>query len=46
MTKLDKPIKNQLSVAVVKKIPLLERLEGKEFLESCEDGKTVNVNES
>ena len=46
-TNYHQPIKNPLLPAVVPEIqPLFDLLGGKEFLASCEDGKTQNVNES
>ena len=46
-TNYHQPIKNPSPPAVVAEIqPLFDRLGSKEFLASCEDGKTQNVNES
>ena len=45
-TNYHQPIKNPLPSAAVAKIqPLFDHLGSKEFLTSCEDGKTQNVNE-
>ena len=45
-TNYHQPIKNPLPPAVVAEIqPLFDHLGSKEFLTSCEDGKTQNVNE-
>ena len=45
-TKYHQPIKNPLPPAVVAAIqPLFDHLGSKEFLTSCEDDKTQNVNE-
>ena len=46
-TNYHQPIKNPLPPAVFAEIqPLFNRLGSKEFLASCEDDKTQNVNES
>ena len=46
-TNYHQPIKNPLPPAVVAEIqPLFDLLGSKEFLASCEDGKTQNVNKS
>ena len=47
-TNYHQPIKNLLppAVAVAEIQPLFDRLSSKEFLASCEDGKTQNVNKS
>ena len=46
-TNYHQPVKNPLPPAVVAEMqPLFDRWGSKEFLVSCKDGKTQNVNES